>query len=286
MSEPALPPWTDDLFPFPTPPPLARLVDLAWENMLREGYYDYIMLECHYDFMFDLAAVPGPPAGWESTDLPRPDGGCDVPMFSVPEFVPFGSRGDGGWVGWAVPAPELGRTDHPVCIADGHQYGLTPCGDDTRAGLAYLLARVRSADERLARELGVTLDPIPDGPDDVDFEVPPGWRCEPGYDGIGVLAPAAAFAGQDPVVALVDQDEPLEPALADAARWLDAGRPATALLGLKDTYVNTPLCLFAELKPLWARAYTDLGRPQYAARLDVMARMYGALPCFCATPHT
>jgi hypothetical protein len=37
-------------------------------------------------------------------------------------------------------------------------------------------------------------------------------------------------------------------------RALDAGHPATALLGLKDTFVNSPTCYFADLKPLWARA--------------------------------
>jgi hypothetical protein len=87
-----------------------------------------------------------------------------------------------------------------------------------------------------------------------------------------VLAPADAFADREPVVADVDlRNELLEPALADAARALDAGHPATALLGLKDTFVNSPSCYFADLKPLWARAYRDLGRPQFAERLDLMA---------------
>jgi hypothetical protein len=80
------------------------------------------------------------------------------------------------------------------------------------------------------------------------------------------------------VVASVERDEPLEPALADAARQLDAGFPATALLGLKDTFVYTPDCYFSELKPLWARAYRDLGRPQLVAKLDLMADRHDSLP--------
>jgi hypothetical protein len=115
--------------------------------------------------------------------------------------------------------------------------------------------------------------------------VPPGWRYEPGEDVIGVLAPAEAFAGREPVVARVELDEPLEPALADAARQLDAGCPATALLGIEDTFVSTPPCYFADLRPLWARAYRELGRPQLVAALDLMAAMYGSLPCYCAVAH-
>jgi hypothetical protein len=58
------------------------------------------------------------------------------------------------------------------------------------------------------------------------------------------------------------------------------------LLGLEDTFVSTPPCYFAELRPLWARAYRELGRPQLVATLDLMAALYGGLPCYCAVPHT
>ncbi len=109
MSESAPPRWVDGLFPVPTPPALATLVDIAWQQTTEDGYYDYGLLVTYYDFMFDLAAVPRPPAGWacypEFGD--QDDGRRDMPMFATPEFIPFGSLGDGGYVGWAVPAPEL-----------------------------------------------------------------------------------------------------------------------------------------------------------------------------------
>src|SRR3954452_19554745 len=125
--------------------------------------------------MFDLVGVPRPPAGWECSPefddhLREPP----VPMFATPEFVPFGDMGDGGYVGWAVPAPELGRLDHPVCHADGHQHGVILLGDDTRAGLEFMLSltlrgwqRRSPADpadrdlvDRLASELNVRPDPL------------------------------------------------------------------------------------------------------------------------------
>lgn len=314
MSDLVPPAWFDDLFPFPTPSALAGLVDIAWQRATEEGYYDYTLLESHYDFMFDLAGVPVPPAGWEcSPEFDDRVRERPVPMYATPEFVPFGSLGDGGYVGWLVPAPELGRLDHPVAHADGHEHGVILLGADTRAGLEFMLSLTlrnwrdepryrdypvdpddRELVTRLVRELGVHPDlergQWPDRNSDeattLSFEVPPHWRYQPGDDVIGVLAPAEAFAERESVVARVEFDEPLEPALADAAQQLDAGYPATALLGLKDTFVYTPVCYFAELKPLWARAYRDLGRPQLVATLDLMTAMYDGLPCFCATPHT
>ncbi|MGP3985851.1 hypothetical protein [Streptomyces sp. 3N207] len=81
------------------------------------------------------------------------------------------------------------------------------------------------------------------------FDIPEGWRHETGADGIGVLAPADAYADRKPVVA----NRPLlEPELIAAACWLDSGYPATASLAFKDTSVNGPSCDFADLKPLWA----------------------------------
>lgn len=240
----APPPWIDDLFPFPTPAPLAALVDIAWAT--------------HEAFGFDLTSVPRPPP--------------HLPMFAVPEFVPFGALGGGGYVGWAVPAPELGGLDHPACHADGHQSGVILLGENTRAGLEFL--RHRDWPDRYSDE-ATTLT----------FDVPAGWRYVAGEDVIGVLAPAGAFAPREPVVARVELDEPLEPALTDAAAHLDAGYPATALLGIKDTFVNTPLCYFTELKSLWAMAYRELGRPELIAGVDAMADMYESLPCFCATSH-
>jgi hypothetical protein len=114
------------------------------------------------------------------------------------------------------------------------------------------------------------------------FDIPAGWRYEPGDDGVGVLAAADAFADRMPIEfgeGAADQ------ALAAADRLLDAGNPATALLGLKNTFAAMPTCYFTDLKPLWAQAYRDLGRAQLADRLDSMATMYAGLGCHCPTPH-
>ncbi|MET7333604.1 hypothetical protein [Nonomuraea sp. NPDC005650] len=92
-----------------------------------------------------------------------------------------------------------------------------------------------------------------------------------------MLAPAAAYAGWKPSVADAHQGRR---ALDDAERSFDAGYPATALLGLKDSFVNGPSCFFAHAKLLWARAYRDLGRPAYAERLELMAATYQD-PCDC-----
>lgn len=318
MTDSTPPPWVDDLFPFPTPPALQTLVDIAWqrayERYVEDESYDDTLVATHYDFMFDLAATPRPLESWTG----HPEFGEDhrqpsLPMFATPEFVPFGALGTGADVGWLVPAPELGRPDHPVALANGHDHGVTVIGADTHAGLEFMLSWTlrrwrerpepeppagRAADrnllDRLAAELGVRPDPdrvyagsswngarvSQDTGFAVAFDVPEGWRHERGEDGIGVLAPADAYADARPAAA----DRPqLEPELIAAEAWLDAGHPATALLALKDVFVNGPGCYFGDLKPLWARAYRDLGRPEYADRLDLMARYQSA--CSCDDPH-
>lgn len=327
------PPWTDDLFPFATPAAFATLVDIAWRHSMQEGYYDWIDMTTLYDFMFDLAVVPRPPEGWECS--PEFNDGArrlPPPFLAPPEFVPFGSLGDGGYVGWLVPAPELKRADHPVALASGHEHGVTLVGADTRAGLEFMLSRAlrrwgeqptleppawRDPDvwraqnqyridahtedrrllDQLAAELGVHPDPdivrpglawdgetmLEDTESAITFDVPEGWRHESGEDGIGVLAPADAYADEIPPTA---RDPDIESALRAAASWLDAGHPATALLALKNTFVHAPTCRFADLAPLWSRAYRDLGRPEYAERLDSMLPFYqDPLLCFCRDPH-
>jgi hypothetical protein len=290
------PPWVDDLFSFPTPPALRTLIDIAWqaayEFYLANESYDYSLLETHFDFMFDLTRFPRPPEGCdgypEFTEAARQ---LTVPLYATPEFVPFGSLGTGAYVGWLVPAPELGGLDHQVALASGHDHGVTLIGADTRTGLEFMLSwalrrsRDRTRIDRLAAELGVRPDRdrtyagsswngttvVRDEELVIEFDVPDGWRHEPGFDGIGVLAPAHAFADRDPVVAdALYLEETLQPALADAARSLDAGHPATALLGLKDSFFDTPSYALAPAKPLWARAYRDLGRTELAERLDRM----------------
>ncbi|PUB25503.1 hypothetical protein C8K30_107256 [Promicromonospora sp. AC04] len=329
MTESTPPPWVDDLFPFPTPPALRTLIDVAWQaayDFYRENEsFDHTLLESHYDFMFDLEATPRPLAGWDAyPEVDDQDRRLRVPHFATPEFVPFGSLGDGGSVGWLVPAPELGRLDHPVVLASGHDHGVTQIGPDTRAGLEFMLSRAlrrwredpdpeppawrdrdvwlaqnqwridsrakdRGLVDRLAAELGVHPDPELTSPGsrwsgtavqqdsefDIVLDVPEGWRHEPGADGVGVLAPADAYNDREPVVYFSSWESSLEPALATAEHLLDTGYPASALLGLKDVFVNAETSCFADLKPLWARAYRDLGRPGHAERLDLMTPMYG-----------
>ena len=313
MTDSTPPGWVDDLFSFPTPPALRTLIDIAWQNVYdfyqENETYDYTLLITHYDFMFDLATIPRPPDGCDGyPEFTDQDRQLPLPYLATPEFVPFGHLGDGGNVGWLVPAPELGRLDHPVSLASGHDPGVTLIGADTRTGLDFMLSWAlrrwrngqepparRDADQRLVDRLATELRIHPD-PDrtfpgsfwegtavsedtefNIVFDVPEGWRHEPGADGIGVLAPADAYADRRPV----STDDPLlEPELIAAASWLDAGYPGTALLALKDTFVNGPSCYFADLKPLWARAYRDLSRPAYAERLDLMAPYYQD-SCFC-----
>ncbi|GAB3419424.1 hypothetical protein [Flindersiella endophytica] len=294
------PPWIDDLFSFPTPPALRTLIDIAWRHAydfyVENESYDFLLLATHVDFMFDLTRFPRPPEGSDGyPEFTDDDRRQAVPHFATPEFVPFGALGTGAYVGWLVPAPELGRTDHQVALTSGHDHGFTLIGADTRAGLEFMLswALRRSSDRygerigRLAAELGVHPDPnrtyagsswretivVRDDEVEIEFDVPDGWRNEAGYDGIGVLAPVAAFADWDPVVA--DRpDVPMEQVLAEAARALDAGYPATALAGLKDSFIVADGFPFAAAKPLWARAYHDLGRHEFAERLEQMAPMY------------
>ncbi|MEJ3746946.1 hypothetical protein WEI85_27125 [Actinomycetes bacterium KLBMP 9797] len=319
------PRWVDDLFPFPTPQAFRTLIDIAWEReyefYLENGSYDFIELSTRFDFMFDLERFPAPLDGWDP-GYPEFTEECrqpSAPMFATPEFVPFGSLGTGSCVGWLVPAPELQRPDQPVALASGHFGGVTWLGPDTRTGLEVMLswtlrrwredpkhwadtiASERPLVDRLAAELGVHPDPdkayigsswkgttvVMDEEYEIVFDVPQGWHHAEGADGIGVLAPSDAFSGREPIVPYqrVESGEDLEPALADAARALDAGYPATALLGIRDTFEATPSCYFAELKPLWARAYRDLGRNHLTETLDRMESMYQPLSCYCSSPH-
>ncbi|MFI9046007.1 hypothetical protein [Streptomyces sp. NPDC053427] len=282
------PHWDDDLFSFPTPPALAKLIDIAWEHAFTEDdEYDEGLLETYYDFMFDLEAVPSAPDGREYCyPGPSPRFPRSAPPFATPELVPFGHLGNGTQVGWVVPAPELGATDHPVAVF-AQEPGARIIGRDTRAGLEFMLSlglrkqNLDDADRALIVRLATELDlhPTPefgitsDGFDvlvPLDLAVPDGWRHEPGAYGIGVLAPSHAFADN---FFFSDQVEEI---LADAAEMLDAGFPATALSGLTDAF-HDDYERFVELHPLWARAYQELNRPQYAARLDLMLPTYQGL---------
>jgi hypothetical protein len=283
--------WMDDLFPFRTPDAFRTLVDLAWEDETsqpRPGRSSSSLRAVLADCMFTLTVFPALPGDRDEPSDPD----RVMAYLAPPEFVTFGDLGfDLIRVGYVMPAPELGWTDYPVAQKWPGNDGVIQLGANTRSGLEFLISRSlrwfrdepgwmqevidkgREALGRLAEALAIEPDPDlgVETRDPCSFDVPSGWRHEESDDGIGVLAPEAAFADRDPVVA--DFDEPLEPVLDDATRLLDAGYPASALVGLKDTFYYSAE-RFLELKPLWARAYRDLGRPQLAEALDSYERQW------------
>ncbi|TGA91588.1 hypothetical protein [Streptomyces sp. MZ04] len=279
------PRWNDDLFPFPTPPALAELVDIAWEegflatDLYEEGLYDATRVQTSFALPFDLCEVPLAPQGWEYCDYGEPFRRHHVPFMSVPELLPFADLGNGTCVGWVVPAPELGRTDHPVASFGHKEPGVI--GRNTLDGITFLLSiALRSGEElliapvaRLSAVLGIRptaeYGRKPGGGDveiPLDLAPPPGWRHapDPSGVGIGVLAPNDAFGDECP--SFTGETDTI---LADAARLLDAGHPASALLGLTAAYHEDAQRL-PDLHPLWSRAYDALDRDLLRQRLDVM----------------
>jgi hypothetical protein len=279
------PRWTDDLFPFPTPPALAKVIDIAWEegflatDLYEEGLYDGYRVQGSFALPYDLSEAPLAPQGWEYCYAGEVFRRHNVPFMSVPELLPFVDLGTGTSIGWVVPAPELGRTDHPVASFGHKDPGVI--GRNTLDGLTFMLAlalrsggdRRRTQVARLSAELGINptaeYGVSPHGGDatvPLDLAPPPGWRHEPDPSGIGigVLAPDDAFAEEHPVFT-----GEMDDILADASRMLDAGHPASALLALTAVYHDDTEHL-QDLHPLWSRAYDDLGRPLLRERLDVM----------------
>jgi hypothetical protein len=268
----------------------------------------------------DVAAAGQPPAavaGWSPVLTLLGVAGSPGPAAALaapPELVPFaaldghgsGYRGDRAGdapltgracLGWLVPAPELGRWDHPVGIVDAAEPATVfQLGRDTRSGIERFVKLLRrdltartAADTtgtayakvapihrelgrlveilQIRRQYGVNAGPwrgaLP------EFEVPPGWRHERGADGVGVLAPADAFADD----AAAPPDPTPHDAPAAATALLDAGAPASALLVVKNAFATSPRPDrdLGALRPAWERAYTDLGRPQLIRRLAELA---------------
>jgi hypothetical protein len=286
----AAPTWIDDLFRWPTPSPFARLIDIAWREITTQGFYHWVDMSTHFGFM-DLTAVPAAPAGWPAGD----DSGeaedrrqSEPPLWAPPEFETFGKFDNGGYVGWVVAAPELGWPDHPVGQVGPDEPSVFQLGQDTKAGLEFLMSRslrwwqgydtwtdqlrdkLVAQVARVAGVLDIHPDPARgvDSDEPIHYDVPAGWRHRNSADGVGVLAPADMFADRDPVIA---QNDEIKPVLADAADLLDAGYPASALLGIRETYHHSGGCYLGELAPLWERAYHALGRPQLA---DVVHKLY------------
>jgi hypothetical protein len=194
--------------------------------------------------------------------------------------------------GFVVHAPELGHDDHPVGefrTFDGQP--ILRLGDDTRSGLEFVMSRVlhrwaedptpdpdtiyqrdkdRSDIDALAAEIGVTPSPAKGGrpPERITPTVPSGWRHVPSSDGVGVLAPEGAFADRPPIVTKPGQ--PVGPAIDDALIMVESGHPATALLGLRETWWHHPRSydIFNALRPAWCRVYRALDRPLLAQALE------------------
>lgn len=312
------PPDPDGPFPVPTPAPFAALL----EDVRRR---------------VEAAGEPPAAAGtWlrplSLVGLPWQDPA--VAFAAPPEFVPFaelreercGFTGDLGsghaYLGWIVPAPELGAWDHPVGFVDAADPAVVhQLGPDTRAGfrryvellvpeylrwpqrvrqrqVTYQAERVTQSAatatgqdlDALVKPLGIKrgwkAEPGQWRGTPPSFETPPGWRHEPGTDGIGVLAPVDAFADEQPEPTATTATAAADRAAADAERLLDAGAPASALWLVKEVFARShePGRRFGELRPLWTRAYADLGRLQLHARLDAMAYAFGAAEADSSAP--
>jgi hypothetical protein len=202
------------------------------------------------------------------------------------EIVPFCRAGvDALHYGWAVLAPELDLDDQP-CVSfapvDDEACWL---GDTTHQALENLLtghllgwaawgrAEVEPSPDidprwrALCDTLG--LRPVAE-PGDITAGarspralrpvVPPGWHYEPSVDGVGVLAPAAAFA-PDPID-LVDWHD-VDERIATGRQLISAGHPASAVEVLKSRHPEP-----ADMRVL-RDAYRALGRDLHVERAEI-----------------
>jgi hypothetical protein len=264
----------------------------AWENANYQEYYSCV--DRRYDvLLFYLRGLAGQML---APELVFNSGR----YFHTPlELFPFGGNGcDGIHYGYVIHAPELQLNDYPIgefSPMDGT--GVSLIGSTTRAAfecfisetLAYYdecldLSDVNEVLKKelivdLARTLMITPTPttirqnyetpiIPDVPD--------GWHYEPSGDGVGVLAPKAAFAPDtltlqtwsfDPRrsddLYYVPQDT--AGALNAAKLALNQNYPATALFILREAYWRDPDGdVFAAAVELWQHTYFELGRPLLA----------------------
>ncbi|WP_158745297.1 hypothetical protein, partial [Streptomyces sp. NRRL S-1448] len=95
-------------------------------------------MQTSFALPFDLCEVPLAPQGWEYCYAGEAFRRHHVPFMSVPELLPFADLDTGTCVGWVVPAPELGRTDHPVASFGHKEPGVI--GRNTLDGLTFLLS--------------------------------------------------------------------------------------------------------------------------------------------------
>lgn len=263
---------------FPVPEAFVTLVRVAFEGCrdIDEP------LEAFYDDICSLYL--GPDCGYQQTP---------------PELFPFGSMGvDGVHYGYVIHAPELPAEDYPVgelCPMDSD--GVIEVGADTLTAIENLISSslqywfewepsLRPAPEKLMRcqrriaSISAALEINPDrsmalrryGPNGqgiaVTPNVPDGWMHLATANGIGVLAPRAAFLpGGTPQLAL-DSDPEAFIALGRAA--MDSGFPASALAHYRDGYWQnwTNEAVKGCFTRGMADCYLALGRPLLA---DVVA---------------
>ena len=136
----------------------------------------------------------------------------------------------------AVPLPFATPAGPPLAIFDCEQFAATFLAVDTRRSLGVLLGLLVAdaeddaaalAIQQVADDLGFDPQQLPaEVPLGVLPRVPPGWRRAATADGLCVIAPAAAFAGDQ----LFDHADvqTADPA-TEATAALGRGYPATAL---------------------------------------------------------
>ncbi|MEM6996164.1 MAG: hypothetical protein AAF721_36995 [Myxococcota bacterium] len=202
----------------------------------------------------------------------RLDGDAARYSTTPPELFPISSTGvDGEHWGYVVHAPELGERDFPVatyCPMDSD--GIVFLGRNTLDTWARFIAE-SAADlpprfvERVVDTLGLRIRPV-DEPCTFTPTCPPGWRHEPTRDGVGVLAPHDTFDDR-----VRDRPEAVASVAAAAGQALDAGKPASALVLLKNASWQSADAedLLTPYGDAWIAAYDALGRGVLA---DVVRR--------------
>jgi hypothetical protein len=218
----------------------------------------------------------------QAGDDPRALCGELAYSFQPLEILPFcWNGGDALHYGWAVLAPELDADDHPcVSFAPGDEHALW-LGDNTKEALENLLVGAGQADDdprqaEVCSALGLRPDfgssqirPGARSHRQLGPRTPPGWRFEPTLDGIGVLAPAEAFA---PGTIRVDDPQDFEDHLPVARQFLTDGYPGSALCVLKS------LAPYGrEIVESMRDAYQLLGRALHVERAELWLQLHPAV---------
>lgn len=209
----------------------------------------------------------------------------------LPEFFPIMSTGcDGIGYGFVVHAPELDQHEWPVFERNPSNYDearLVFFGATLREALETMVSHdpgyvaqsdeeALSADYRaLAAELGLSLERKQfvrrtTGAEIYVPRTPPGWKFVGCRDMVGSLAPADAFAADNPhwntylAEANGNREEARTAMIAYAKAMLHEGFPGSALVAIRCVYATVPweeLPEQLEILELWAWVYAALGRP-------------------------